>query len=122
MARILIVDDDIDIIEANKVILEAAGHEVISAMNKTEGMQAALNNKPELMILDVMMDEPDDGFALAQDLRSKGIQTPIIMLTSVGRVTGMDFGVDEELLPVNEFIQKPVDPAVLQAKVKGLLS
>ncbi len=121
MARILIVDDDIDIIEANKVILEAAGHEVISAMNKAEGMQAALNEKPDLMILDVMMDEPDDGFALAQDLRIKGVQTPIIMLTSVGRVTGMDFGIDEELLPVNEFIQKPVDPAVLQAKVKGLV-
>jgi DNA-binding response OmpR family regulator len=121
MARILIVDDDIDIIEASRVMLEMDGHEVLAAYNYHEGLQSALENKPELMILDVMMDEPDDGFALAQTLRARGVQTPIIMLTSVSRVSGMQFGMDNDLLPVNDFVQKPVDPAVLQEKVRKLL-
>ncbi|MDP2361373.1 MAG: response regulator [bacterium] len=122
MARILIVDDDVDIIEASRVMLEMAGHQVEAAYSYKEGLDAALKLKPDLMILDVMMDEPDDGFALAQALRGRGITTPIIMLTSVSRVTGMHFGVDDDLLPVNDFVQKPVDPAVLQEKVRALLA
>lgn len=121
MARILIVDDDIDIIEASRVMLELDGHEVLAAYNFQEGLQSALELKPDLMILDVMMDEPDDGFALAQTLRARGVHTPIIMLTSVSRVSGMSFGLDNDLLPVNDFVQKPVDPALLQEKVRALL-
>ena len=122
MARILIVDDDLDIIEAGRVMLELAGHEVLAAGSYQEGLDAALEHKPDLMILDVMMDEPDDGFALAQDLRGRGIKAPIIMLTSVSRVTGLQFGPDSELLPVDDFLEKPVDPALLQEKVRALLN
>jgi len=122
MARILIVDDDVDIIEASRVMLELAGHQVDAAYSYKEGLDAALRIKPDLMILDVMMDEPDDGFALAQSLRSRGVTIPIIMLTSVSRVSGLQFGMDDEMLPVNDFVQKPVDPALLQEKVRALLS
>jgi DNA-binding response OmpR family regulator len=122
MARILIVDDDIDIIEASKVMLELDGHEVLAAYNLKDGLNAALEQKPDLMILDVMMDEPDDGFALAQSIRGRGIQTPIIMLTSISRVSGYNFGVDKEMLPVDDFLQKPVDPTLLRDKVRALLS
>jgi DNA-binding response OmpR family regulator len=122
MAHILIVDDDLDIVEAGRVMLEMDGHKVDAAHNYQEGLDAALGLKPDLLILDVMMDEPDDGFALAQALRGRGVKTPIIMLTSVSRVSGLTFGVDEDLLPVNDFVQKPVDPQVLQEKVRALLS
>lgn len=121
MARILIVDDDIDIIESSRVMLELAGHEVLAAYNYAEGLKKALDEKPDLMILDVMMDEPDDGFALAQNLRGRGVDTPIIMMTSVSRVSGYAFGVDDDMLPVNDFLQKPVDPNLLVEKVKALL-
>jgi DNA-binding response OmpR family regulator len=118
MARILIIDDDLDIIEASKVVLELDGHEILSATSYDEGLKAALDLKPDLLILDVMMDEPDDGFKLAQDLRRRDFRTPIIMLTSVSRVTGFEFKSDNELLPVDDFLQKPVDPGLLQQKVK----
>jgi len=121
MARILIVDDDMDIVEAGKVMLEMAGHEVLAAYNAKDGLTAALEQKPDLLVLDVMMDEPDDGFALAQTLRGRGIKTPILMLTSVSRVSGLTFGADQDLLPVDDFVQKPVDPVVLQEKVRKLL-
>lgn len=121
MARILIVDDDVDIIEASKVMLEIDGHEILAAYNRADGLSVALEQKPDLMILDVMMDEPDDGFALAQAIRGRGIKTPIIMLTSVSRVSGYQFGADDELLPVEAFLQKPVDPSLLQQKVRELL-
>lgn len=121
MARILIVDDDLDIVEAGRVMLELDGHQVDAAHNYQDGLDAALRLKPDLMILDVMMDEPDDGFALAQALRGRGVTTPIIMLTSVSRVSGLSFGIDQELLPVNDFVQKPVDPLLLQEKVRALL-
>jgi len=121
MARILIVDDDLDIVEAGRVMLELDGHQVDAAHSYQAGLDAALRLKPDLMILDVMMDEPDDGFALAQALRGRGVTTPIIMLTSVSRVSGLSFGIDKDLLPVDDFVQKPVDPLVLQEKVRALL-
>ena len=121
MAHILIIDDDMDIIEASKVVLELDGHEVAYANSYDEGLKAALDGNPDLLILDVMMDEPDDGFKLAQDLRRRDFRTPIIMLTSVSLVTGFEFGKDPDLLPVDDFLQKPVDPGLLQQKVNEYL-
>jgi DNA-binding response OmpR family regulator len=68
-----------------------------------------------------MMDQPDDGMVMAQELRRQGFDRPILMLTSIAKVTGMDFEKDDEILPVDEFQQKPIDPATLQAKVDELL-
>jgi len=77
--------------------------------------------KPDLVLLDVMMDEPDDGFVLAQSLKKKSKDTPILMLTSVGQVTGMDFDKDSEMVPVDDFEQKPIMPNRLLEKVNQLL-
>jgi DNA-binding response OmpR family regulator len=121
MAHILIVDDDIDIIEASRVLLELDGHKVEAAHTRQSGLKSAVESKPDLIILDVMMDEPDDGFALAQDLRSRGMSMPIIMMTSVSHVSGYAFGVDSDLLPVDDFLPKPVDPTLLREKVLALL-
>ena len=121
MARILIVDDDPDVVEFTTIILKKEGFAVSSASNIIEGMAKLLKDKPQLIILDVMMDQPDDGFVMAQDIRAKGIRTPILMLTSVGKALGISFGKDKEMLPVDEFQEKPLDPKILVKKVKALI-
>ena len=121
MAKVLLVDDDMDMIEIAKIHLENAGHSVAYANNRSKGMDAVKAEKPEIIILDVMMESEDDGFVMAQDLRRDGITTPIIMLTNVGRISGMKFDKDNEMVPVNEYLEKPVDPETLVAKIKNLL-
>jgi DNA-binding response OmpR family regulator len=122
VAKILIVDDDPDILEAGRLVLEREGYEVVCASSRVEGMQKVDEISPDLLILDVMMESPDDGFVMAQDLRRNGCTVPIMMLTSVGAAIGMSFGKDNEMVPVDDFQSKPIDPATLIAKVKSLLS
>jgi DNA-binding response OmpR family regulator len=121
MAKILIVDDDPDVVDACRLFLEKKGYAVAGAHSRAEGMQAIASQKPDLLILDVMMEQPDDGIAMAQDLRRQGFKAPILMLTSISKVTGMEYGRDNDLVPVDEFQEKPVDPATLVAKVANLL-
>ncbi len=121
MPKVLIVDDDPDIVDSIRLVLTAEGFAVASADSRVTGMKAVEEEKPDLIILDVMMEEPDDGFVVAQDLRRKGVQTPIIILSSIGHVTGYKYGRDSEFAPVDEFVSKPVAPADLVAKVKALL-
>lgn len=121
MAKILIVDDDPDMLDAGRFVLEAEGHEVIGASNVDNGMKALEEEKPDLLILDVMMEEPDDGISMARQLRRKGHDLPVLMLTSVNVALGLHIDKDEEMVPVDEFQEKPVDPAVLIAKVARLL-
>ena len=121
MAKILVVDDDPDITYAVSLYLKKDGHEVRTAASRAEGMQALAASMPDLMILDVMMEQPDDGIAMAQELRRTGRKLPIVMLTSVGKVTGMSFDRDSELVPVDAFFEKPVKPEALLAKVNELL-
>jgi DNA-binding response OmpR family regulator len=122
MAKILIVDDDPDVVEACRMVLEKARHTVATAANRDEGMRLVAAEKPDLLILDVIMEQPDDGIAMSQDLRRQGFERPILMLTSIGKVTGLTYGRDSDLVPVDAFVEKPVDPAALIAKVDALLS
>ncbi|MFP4106101.1 MAG: response regulator transcription factor [Phycisphaerae bacterium] len=122
MARLLVVDDDPDVVEAIRLFLEKDGHEVEHAYSREDGNKAIKAFSPDLLILDVMMDQPDDGLVMARELRSDGFQTPILMLTSISKVTGMEFGKDSEMIPVDEFLEKPVDPKVLAEKVYSLLA
>ena len=122
VAKILIVDDDPDIVEACHLVLEREGYEVESASNRADGMKKIVEVKPDLLILDVMMEEPDDGLRMAREIRKAGHTLPIIMLTSVNAAMGLNIDKDEEMVPVEEFQPKPVDPQTLIAKVKKLLS
>jgi DNA-binding response OmpR family regulator len=120
MTRIAIIDDDADILDASSLILTSNGYEVITADNPDDGYKIVKENSPDLIILDVMMNEPDDGFFLAQRFRKDNIKVPIIMYTSVSKATGLDFGVSE-IVPVDEFVEKPISPEELISKVKKLL-
>ena len=122
MAKILIVDDDPDITEAATLFLEKEGHEVAAANSRSAGMEAIKKVQPDLLILDVMMEQPDDGMAMAQELRNSGETLPILMLTSIARVTGLSYGQDDEVVPVDDFVEKPVAPAVLIERVNQLLA
>jgi DNA-binding response OmpR family regulator len=121
MARILVVDDDPDIRFAVSLCLRKEGYEVQTAASRAEGMAALTSGSPDLLILDVMMELPDDGIAMAQELRRAGRRLPIVMLTSVGKVTGMHFDKNDDLVPVDAFFEKPVRPDVLLLKVRELL-
>ncbi len=122
MPKILIVDDDPDIVEAGRLVLEREGYEVEGAPNRAAGMLKLEEASPDLLILDVMMEEPDDGLRMAREIRKAGHTLPIIMLTSVNAAMGLNIDKDEEMVPVDEFQPKPVDPQTLVAKVKKLLA
>nr|WP_320133992.1 response regulator [uncultured Holophaga sp.] len=122
MSKILIVDDDPDIVEASQLILAREGHQIETASNRAEGLAKVESFCPDLMMLDVMMEQPDDGFVLAQELRRRGKTFPILMLTSVATASGLAFGRDNEMVPVDDFQEKPIEPATLVQKVAQLLS
>jgi DNA-binding response OmpR family regulator len=123
VAKILIVDDDPDMVQAGRYVLEKQGHSVTSASNVESGLKALDEEVPDLLILDVMMEESDDGLVFARKVRRRGLTAlPILMLTSVNRAMGLSIGKDDEMVPVDEFVEKPVDPAVLIAKVDALLA
>ena len=121
MAKILIVDDDHDIVDGCRLFLEREGHEVECAYNRAEGMEQVEAVKPDLLLLDVMMEQPDDGIAMAQELRRIGFKTPILMLTSIGKATGLTYGKNDSVVPVDAFEEKPISPAKLIATVNELL-
>ena len=120
--KIMIIDDDIDLVEAMRITLETDNYEVIDAQEGQKGLEILKKEKPDLLILDVMMGTLDEGFHIAYQIRNdeeiKDI--PILMVTAVGAQTGFEFDRqrDEDFLPVNEFIEKPVNPQVLLDTVK----
>lgn len=122
MTKILIVDDDPDMVEAGRIVLEREGYSVESAPNFESGLAKLDEFEPDLLILDVMMEEADDGLRFARRARREGKTLPIIILTSVNRAMGIQIGKDDEMVPVDEFLEKPVDPATLIEKVRMLLA
>ena len=120
MIKIAIIDDDPDILDVSSVVLTSKGYEVVTAQNPDDGYKLIKDHKPDLIILDVMMNEPDDGFFLAQKLRREKIDTPIIMYTSVSKTLGINFG-KSDIVPVDEYVEKPISPDELIGKVQKLL-
>ena len=125
--KIVVVDDDQDIRDSLQAILEGRQHTVITAADKTEGMEKIKTEKPDLAILDVMMTTWQDGFEMSRELKGdpQFKDMPILMLTGVKEKTGIDFkptAGDPTWCPVDGFLEKPVTPDVLLAEVEKLLS
>jgi CheY-like chemotaxis protein len=119
--KVLIVDDDMDFQEANRVALEARGFEVLTASDSREGVALAEEAHPDLVIMDLMMERLYAGFSAVQALQAHEATAniPIIMVSAVTTETG--FRVDQngekpEWLRVVQFVNKPVDPVVLAQK------
>ena len=130
-AKILIVDDDPDIVEALKMTLEANHYQVYTAANGTEGLNQVKAVEPDLIILDVMMDTITEGFQVSYQLRNPDPKSeytpyakiPILMLTAIVEKKSMKFSTqkDGDFLPVDDFVEKPIRPQALLEKVKKLL-
>ncbi|MCX7909419.1 MAG: response regulator [Ignavibacteria bacterium] len=120
MAKVAIIDDDVDIIDAVSLVLQSKGFSVVSAKNANDGLKLVESESPDIILLDVMMEEPDDGFYFAMKLRKMGIKTPIFLLTSISKVTGFDYA-GSESLPVEEFLEKPLQSDVLIEKINKYL-
>lgn len=127
--KILIVDDDDDLVLAMRLPLEAAGFQVSRAANGDEGLKKVKDVNPDLIILDVMMDTTTAGFQVSLALRSPDPQSeykayshiPILMLTAIHQTTPLRFGPDKDYLPVDAFIEKPIEPNELIAQVRAHL-
>ena len=132
MKKILIIDDDPDIVEAMRMVLEAQDFEVHSAINGTEGLSKVKQVRPDLIILDVMMDQLTEGFQVSYALKNASpgseygpfAKIPILMMTAIGREMHMKFSPESDgaYLPVQAFLEKPVQPKLLIEKVKMLLA
>lgn len=119
--KILIIDDDPDIIEAATLLLESKNYKVLSETDPDKGYESALSNKPDLIILDIMMTEPDDGFFLLKKLKKNNVNSPVIIYSSVSNALGYDFG-KNSLIQVDEFIDKPAEPEKLLNTIEKLLN
>jgi DNA-binding response OmpR family regulator len=117
MNRLLIVEDELAMRTALADVLETEGYRVITAPDGAAGLERALKEKPDLVLLDIMLPKLD-GFAVCAELRRLGHAEPILMLTAKGqvedRVTGLDAGADDYLV-------KPFSTDELLARVRALL-
>ncbi len=125
--KILIVDDDLDFTKALQTTLESKQYIVVTAADRTEGMEKISTEKPDLLILDVMMSTWQDGFEMARELKkdTEFKDMPILMLTGVEERSGIEFkssAGDPTWCPVDGFLDKPVESDILLAEVRKLLS
>jgi two-component system alkaline phosphatase synthesis response regulator PhoP len=129
MAKILLIDDDPDIITSVRMTLESVGHQLEDAHNGEEGIKRIKEDRPDLIILDVMMDTKTEGFQLALKLRNPDPTSefyafkdiPILMLTAIHSTTPLRFEPDIDYLPVELFVDKPIDPDDLIEKVEWVM-
>ena len=123
--RILLVDDDATFVQANRDLLESEGYEIAAAHDGRSGIEAARAQKPDLIILDVMMATDTEGIEVSRKLHAipelKG--TPVVLLTGIRRAMRLPFGFepDSEHLPVREVLEKPVPPRRLLEVVRKIL-
>jgi DNA-binding response OmpR family regulator len=116
---ILCVDDDPDILEYLKVVLEASGYTVRTAGSAEEGMRRFREVHPDALIVDLMMEEIDSGTGLVTELKAAGNQAPVFMLSSAG--DGLSRMVDTSSLGLAGVFQKPLDSDVLLPLLKAKL-
>ena len=126
MNTILVVDDDPDIILQLTAILQQEGYAVHSAATAGEAEEVLLSVRPDLAIIDLMMEERDSGFVLCHQIKRLYPGTPVMMLTAVKAVTGLSFatgsGEEQPWLEADLLVDKPIRPEQLRGDVRRLLS
>lgn len=122
---ILVVDDDLDLLEQMTGLLSAAGYAVVPVEGHAAAEEAILRIRPDLAIVDLMMEEKDSGFVLSYQLKKLYPEMPVIMLTGVTGATGMSFASPsseaQSWTKVDKLMDKPVRPEQLTAEVRRLL-
>lgn len=128
MAYLMVIDDDEDFANTIATALRNSGHEIDVKLDTSNALESMEQRPPDLVILDVMFSgDSSAGFELARAMRhyhQKLRDIPIVMLTGVNSIFPLGFGprdIDDRWLPVADFLEKPVDLAILQQRVSRLL-
>lgn len=125
--KVLLVDDDIDLIDQNKMLLESKGYDVVTAENVNDAWETFKREKPDAAVLDLIMEEHDSGFVLAHKIKrdAYGKTIPVFLLTSATYVTGMKFGVstneEQEWINCDAWFNKPINIDELSNKLEECL-
>ena len=123
--KVLVIDDDPEFVKAMRTILENKGYKIEAAYNKEEAMEKIENVKPDLILLDIMMERLDDGFTICyklkhdQDLK----KIPVLAISAITQETGFKFSpeTDGEYFEADDYVEKPVKPTDLLKRVEMLL-
>jgi len=119
---VLVVDDDPVFVDAISAVLETR-YEVRQASNGPSALSAVAKRLPDLIILDVMMDYPSEGFDVAQSLHKdpRTREIPVVMLTGVDQMYNYRMETDETWVPCVRFLEKPITPDLLLTNVSELI-
>jgi CheY-like chemotaxis protein len=120
MAKVLVVDDDPDFVQVCRTVLEAEGYQALEAANGDQALEVMRQDKPDLVLLDVMMSTTLEGVDVCREMRADPDleDVPIIMISSIATTEfAMDFP-DDEAIPIDTWISKPIQPAVLLKTVR----
>ena len=122
--KVLLVDDDVDFLKATSMALEDAGFHVLTAQDGQAGLTAAREHKPDVVIVDVIMRRPDEGFALARAIHSDADLdgTKMLVLTAAGQHYQMLFEPDDQWLPVEKVLEKPTTSKKLIEEISALVA
>lgn len=123
-AKILVVDDDPDFVEAMRLTLVPNGYDVVSASSGDEGLARAKTDRPDLVILDVIMSSVLDGLNMSRRMQESAEhkKTPILMVTSIANTDYAALFPTDEYISIDGFLSKPVAPDVLLQRVSELLA
>jgi CheY-like chemotaxis protein len=123
--KILIVDDNTEFVDSTRDLLEAAGYRVVVAYNGESGLETAKAEKPDLMLLDVMMTHDTEGFEVSRKIPETPElrHMPVILVTGIRHDKDLAYGFepDETWLPVDKVLEKPVPPETLLKEVEAAL-
>ena len=130
-AKLLMIDDDVNLVNVFRLVCVAKGYEFHAAHSASEGLEKIRAVDPDLIILDVIMEDFVAGFRVVSELRASGPDSPyrayrdvpIVMLTSVTSKTHVNFSdhVGTALLPVDAFVEKPVKPSEILGRIEAIL-
>jgi CheY-like chemotaxis protein len=120
MAKILVVDDDPDFVLINRAILESEGYEVFEAANGSEALEMMRRDRPDLVLLDVMMSTTLEGVDVSKEIESDPDlkDVPVVMISSIATSEYAAEFPDDERVPIAAWISKPIQPAVLLKTVR----
>jgi two-component system alkaline phosphatase synthesis response regulator PhoP len=122
---ILLVDDDNDFVESNRDLLEAYGYQVLTAYDGASGFETAKRERPDLMVLDVMMAHATEGFEIARKIKEESELQDLKVLLVSGITGDMSLSfrleADQTWLPVERILEKPINPARFIAEIEKVL-
>jgi CheY-like chemotaxis protein len=128
--EVLIVDDDTDFVETIEIVLKSNGYKTRTAYDGEEALKKVMEKSPDIILLDIMMKTKGDGIWVSEKIKSDGSlkEIPIIMITAVNQDADMVkfhfekyVGKDSEYIPVNAFMEKPIEISELLQEIDRLI-